>query len=643
MNKPIRTISIFCLLLFVALMINATWLQYWKSDAYDKDPRNRRVIEAAYSRERGAILVGREPVAESVESDDEYDFLRTYAEPFKYSHVTGYFSFYDQTGIERSQNDVLSGDDDLLFVNKLVDLLSNKSGKGGNVVLTLDRDAQDAAFEGLDDLPGDVQASVVAIQPSTGKILAMASLPTFDPNKLASHDFSQRQGGLRPAAGRPGRAAAQPRHPDDAAAGLDVQAGHRVGGDRERQVRRRQRGAGRPDVPAAADHRRAPGSIDNEGRSCGTDKIPFSQAMEQSCNTTFAQLGVELGGDALQEQAETFGFNEHYLDDIGPQAISNFPEDANEPRGRPVRDRPVRGAGQPAPDGHGRGRDRQPGRRDEALHRRLDPVAGARDAAGRPSPRSTARPSRRRPPTSVTQLMVDTVDNGTAAPGAIPGVTVAGKTGTAQSGSADVPPYAWFVSFAPAQDPEVAVAVMIQKCRHRARRDRRRHLRRPDRQGGDGGGDQVSDSPGIRTRGSSTTSTATGFESRIATGGMGEVWRATDTALGRPVAVKVLKSEYADDPMFRSRFETEARHAASLHHPGVASVYDVGESALLGARRRLRRAAAVPRDGARRRAAALGAAARRPAARPRGGPRPDGPGRRRDRRRAPGRASCTAT
>jgi eukaryotic-like serine/threonine-protein kinase len=72
------------------------------------------------------------------------------------------------------------------------------------------------------------------------------------------------------------------------------------------------------------------------------------------------------------------------------------------------------------------------------------------------------------------------------------------------------------------------------------------------------------------------------LESRIATGGMGEVWRATDTALGRPVALKVLKSEYADDPLFRSRFETEARHAASLHHPGVASVYDVGESAFLG-------------------------------------------------------------
>ena len=84
--------------------------------------------------------------------------------------------------------------------------------------------------------------------------------------------------------------------------------------------------------------------------------------------------------------------------------------------------------------------------------------------------------------------------------------------------------------------------------------------------------------PSHRASGSPTTRTATGSTSRIATGGMGEVWRATDTSLGRPVAVKLLKHEYADDPTFRSRFETEARHAAALHHPGVASVYDFGES-----------------------------------------------------------------
>ena len=176
------------------------------------------MIEAAYSRERGAILVGREPIAESVESDDEYDFLRTYEEPFKYAHATGYFSFYDQTGIERSQNDVLSGDDDLLFVNKLVDLLSNKSGKGGNVQLTLDREAQDAAFEALDEPAGQHRRARPGVggrdpaehRPDPGDGLAAS----FDPNKLASHDFTSGPERLRPAPGRPDRAAAQPGDPD---------------------------------------------------------------------------------------------------------------------------------------------------------------------------------------------------------------------------------------------------------------------------------------------------------------------------------------------------------------------------------------------------------------------------------------------
>ena len=462
MNKPIRTISLFCLLLFVALMVNATWLQYWKADSYDKDGRNRRVIEAAYSRERGAILVGREPVAESVSSDDEYDFVRTYEEPFKYAHETGYFSFYDQTGIERYENDVLSGDDDVLFVNKLVDLLSNKSGKGGNVVLTLDRDAQDAAFAGLESLPGEVQASVVAIQPSTGKILAMASLPSFDPNLLSSHDFTQVKADYdrlqgdetEPLLNR----AIQMTLPPGSTFKLVTAAAALESGkyDADGDVP----GGPTYQLPQTSDDS---GLIDNEGRSCGSDEIPFSQALAQSCNTTFAQLGVELGGEALREQAEKFGFNQRYLQDLGPQAVSTFPEDATEPE-----------AGQ---SGIGQ------------FEVRASPLQMAMVAAGIANQGTVMRPYivdsiqspeletlRQTEPQELdqameassadglTQLMVDTVESGTASPGAIPGVTVAGKTGTAQSGIDDVPPYAWFVSFAPAQDPEVAVAVMIQSA-----------------------------------------------------------------------------------------------------------------------------------------------------------------------------------
>jgi penicillin-binding protein A len=467
MNKPIRTISIFCLLLFVALMINATWLQYWKSDAYDKDPRNRRVIEAAYSRERGAILVGRAtPVAESVDSDDEFDFLRTYPEPFKYAHETGFFSFYSQTGIEQTENDVLSGDDDVLFVNKLVDLLSNKSGKGGNVQLTLDPDAQDAAFEALTNLQDStgapVQASVVAIQPSTGKILAMASLPSYDPNKLASHDLSSvsetydelNQDESEPLLNR----AIQLSLPPGSTFKLITASAAIESGKYDVDS----------DVPGGTTYQLpqtsgTSGEIDNEGRSCGTDKIPFRQAMENSCNTTFAQLGVELGGDALRQQAEAFGFNDHYLDDIRPQSISKFPDEATDPEAGQsaigqfdVRATPLQMAMVAAGIAN-QGVVMKPYIVDSIQSPELETLKQT-------EPEEYNRAISPETADQVTQLMVDTVNLGTATPGAIAGVQVAGKTGTAQSGIPDVPPYAWFVSFAPAQDPEVAVAVVIQKA-----------------------------------------------------------------------------------------------------------------------------------------------------------------------------------
>jgi peptidoglycan glycosyltransferase len=460
-NKPIRTISMFCLLLFLALMVNATWLQYAKSQDYADDSRNRRVIEEAYSAERGAILVGRDPVAESKPVDDKYEFLREYAEPEKYAHLTGYFSYFSQTGIEQNQNRVLSGDDDLLFVTKLVDLLSGKAGKGGNVQLTIDRAAQDAAFAALDDLPGEVEASVVALEPDTGKILAMASLPSFDPNELASHDFSSvvdRYEALDareddPLVNRAVRTTLPPGSTFKlvtAAAAIengDYEATDDVPGGPEYQL------------PQTSDET---GLIDNEGRACGVETISFEEAMGNSCNTTFAQLGVQLGEEKLREQAELFGFNQEYFDELGPQSVSNFPDGANPPQ-----------TGQSAIG---------------QFEVQASPLQMAMVVAGIANQGTVMRPylvDEVQSPTfevlrqtepeelqeaisastadQLTDLMVYTVDEGTASPAAISGVSVAGKTGTAQSGQDDVPPYAWFVSFAPAQDPEVAVAVMIQK------------------------------------------------------------------------------------------------------------------------------------------------------------------------------------
>jgi penicillin-binding protein A len=464
MNKPIRTISIFCLLLFLALMLNATYLQYWKAGALDDNPQNRRVLVASYSRERGAILVGRNPVAESVESNDEYKYQRTYPKPFEYAPITGWFSYYSSTGIEQTKNDVLSGDDSRLFVTKLVDLLSNDPTKGGNVQLTINPAAQDAAYKGLDNLPGNVQGAVVAIEPSTGKILAMVSLPTYDPNKLASHDLNEvsdtfdrlEKDPAQPLLNR----AIQTRLPPGSTfkivtAAAAIEKGIYNASDT---------------VPGGVTYQlpltHGPtGQIDNEGRNCGANgtRIPFTQAMGQSCNTSFAAIADEVGAEDMTKTAEGFGFNSHYLDDLSPQAESVFPTGIDEAQlGQTgfgqfdVSATPLQMAMVGAGLANG-GTVMRPYLVDEEQSADLDVI-------DKTEPQELSRAVSPSTASEVTKLMVSTVDDGTAFPAAIPGIKVAGKTGTAQAGQSDRSPYAWFVSFAPADNPEVAVAVMIQNA-----------------------------------------------------------------------------------------------------------------------------------------------------------------------------------
>ncbi|WP_110180874.1 peptidoglycan D,D-transpeptidase FtsI family protein [Nocardioides solisilvae] len=461
MNKPIRTVAGFCLLLFVALLVNATYLQYWRAGELAEDPQNRRIVEAAFSRERGAILVGRQAVAESVPSDDKYEFQRVYPRPFQYAPITGAFTYFSQTGLERSQNEVLSGEDSRLFVTRLVDMLSNTEPQGGSVQVTINPAAQQAAFDGLSALPGDVEGSVVALEPSTGKILAMVSLPTYDPNRLASHrlgEVTAAQRELEDAPGQPllNRATGTRLPPGSvfklvtAAAAME-EAGYTASS--------RVPGGASFQLPLTSDES---GLIDNEGRSCGGDRIPFTQAMANSCNTTFAKLAIEVGAEGMKEQADAFGFNEQYLDELR-QASSVFPADLDEAQlGQTgigqfeVAATPLQMAMVAAALGND-GSLMTPYLVDKVS----SPSLQVLDQTEPRELRQAVSPATAR---DLTELLVATVDEGTASPAAIPGVPVAGKTGTAQSGLDDVPPYAWFVSYAPADDPQVAVAVMIQKA-----------------------------------------------------------------------------------------------------------------------------------------------------------------------------------
>jgi peptidoglycan glycosyltransferase len=475
-------IAVFLGILFGALLVNATYLQYYAAGDYNDDARNRRVVDAEFSRQRGALLVGREPIAESVPVDDLYKFQRTYPGKDLYAGITGYFAYGGSvTGLEKSQNSVLSGDDSRLFIERVSDLLGSKGPKGGNIELSIDPDAQQAASEALNALPGDVRGSVVALEPSTGRILAMVTAPTFDPNTLATHDFEANVAVYDlldddPAKPLLNRAVQQALPPGSTFKLVTAAAAIESGKyDSTSKVP----GGSSYQLPLTTGES---GLIDNEGRSCGAGKaggegadgqepptVDFAQAMENSCNTTFAQLAVEVGAEAMAEQADKFGFNDSWFDELqgtnGRSVLttSRFPEDMDAAQtGQSgigqyeVRATPLQMAMVAAGIANN-GQVMRPYLVDQVQTSTSDPVYSTEPEvlSNAVSP-STA--------SELTKLLVSTVSNGTARPAAIPGVEVAGKTGTAQSGIDDVPPYAWFVSFAPATNAKVAVAVMIESA-----------------------------------------------------------------------------------------------------------------------------------------------------------------------------------
>ncbi|MGH3367513.1 MAG: penicillin-binding protein 2, partial [Nocardioidaceae bacterium] len=165
MNRPIRMLSILCILLFLALLLNANYVQFVNADDLNNRDGNLRAHNAEYSRERGPILVADDPIAQSRPSKDQFKFQRSYPDPQRYAHLTGFYSYnYGSSGIERTQDSILSGSDPRLFVNRVIDLVTDQAPKGGNVMLTVDRAAQRAAFQGMRNLPARAKGAVVALE-----------------------------------------------------------------------------------------------------------------------------------------------------------------------------------------------------------------------------------------------------------------------------------------------------------------------------------------------------------------------------------------------------------------------------------------------------------------------------------------------
>ncbi len=301
MNSPLRRVAIAMFVLFALLFVNLNWVQYVHSDALRKDPRNRRVLLNEYSTQRGSIVVDGEAVASVQKTEGRLQYLRTYPASKLYSAVTGYKSpLYGDSGIEQAEDSVLSGDDDRLFVRQLSDTITGRKRKGGNVVLTISRPTQQAAFDAL----GGRRGAIVALDPQTGKILALVSGPSYDPNPLASHDDASSeqawqqldQDQNKPLLNR----ALNETYPPGSTFKVIVSAA---------ALKEGYNPASTVDSPMSYTPPQTTRAIQNfAGESCGGDHISLEHALTVSCNTAYAKLGVDLGRDKVMEQAREFGF-----------------------------------------------------------------------------------------------------------------------------------------------------------------------------------------------------------------------------------------------------------------------------------------------------------------------------------------------
>jgi peptidoglycan glycosyltransferase len=454
-NASIRRVGIGIMLLFLALVGQLTYLQIFRAHALKEDPRNVRALIRDVSRPRGQIVTSDgEIVAESVPSHDDLKQQRKYPLASLFAHVAGYQSIvYGTTGVERVYNDALVGRDFGANIRGLNQLLRGES-RTGTVVLSLSKRAQEAARTGLAGRKG----SVVALDVRTGEVIAMYSEPTFDPNPLANHN-SRNVGTIQEAL------LSDPNNPELARAWRE----RYPAGSTFKVVTTAialDDNLVTPETPfpqlTQLDLPQTDRTLSNfGGERCGGT---LEQSFTESCNTTFGAIGLQLG-DQLATGVQRFGVNTpappvdvspRVVPSVGPQAGTfkdNQPLFAQAAIGQAdVAVTPLQMAMVAAAVANG-GKMMVP-----------HVVSEIRDAQNRTIKRIAPEVWRQAmtPETAatLTRFMVDVVQRGTGTAAQIPGIQVAGKTGTAQVQGKN--PHAWFIAFAPAENPVYAVAVLVE-------------------------------------------------------------------------------------------------------------------------------------------------------------------------------------
>jgi peptidoglycan glycosyltransferase len=443
--------------LFGLLFANLNYVQYYKGGEYRNNPTNKRVQLQEYEHQRGWIVVeGGTAVAESQETDGRLKFLRTYPAAKLYPHVVGYKSpTYGSGGIEQTEDSVLAGDDDRLFVRRVSDMITRRKPRGGNVVLTLNKQVQKVAFDTLDNRKG----AIVALDPKTGKIMALVSGPTYDPSPLASHDNETQSQAWKTLTRDPNkpmlnRALRQTYPPGSTFKVITSAAALKDGAQASTKV------------PSPLNYKppQTTRSIRNfNGSSCGGETVTLKRALTVSCNTAYAQLGVELGADKIAETARDFGFEEDKLST--PLAVSRSrvgdlsdpPAVAQSSIGqRDVRMTPLQGAMIAAAVANG-GRLMAPYLVQEVQAPDLSTL-------DQTAPKQLSRPLSSEQASQLQEMMRGVVEDGTGKQAQIDGAEVGGKTGTAEDGD-QRQDHSWFIGWAIKDgEPIGAVAVVLENA-----------------------------------------------------------------------------------------------------------------------------------------------------------------------------------
>jgi peptidoglycan glycosyltransferase len=454
MNGPIRRVAFIVAAMFTSLLISCTWIQVVNAGTLEKKPTNVRTLYKEYARQRGPLLLDSgTAVAESTPSKDLYKFLRKYPGGAVYAPVTGYFStIFGATGLESTEDSLLAGTSGQLFYRRISDLLTGRQPEGAQVTLTIQAKVQEAAYKAM----GNQRGAVVALDPKTGDVLAMVSKPSYDPDLLASHNQDDVRKANKKLLDDPNdpqlnRAIRQTYPPGSTFKVIMSAAALSNGYTPDSEV----------DGPAALKLPQTTTLLHNDdGAACGPgDKTTLIHALEISCNTAYASLGLKLGQQTVRDQAAKFGFGQELSIPLRVSQ-STIPGELNQP--------------QLAQSSIGQFEDKvtplqmamvAAGVANDGVVMRPNLIKRVTTSEGQvldePKPEQLSEAMTPDVAGQLTTMMEAVVNSGTGTRAQIPGVQVAGKTGTAQHGTGAAP-HAWFISFAPANDPKVAVAVLIE-------------------------------------------------------------------------------------------------------------------------------------------------------------------------------------